>query len=495
MNICLATVHSSPAFTPLALLYLKAFLLEQKSLSADAVGILEFKPGDMPDAIAQRVLDQSPDLLGLSCYVWNIKTLLAAAQQIKARQPGICIVLGGPEVGPVARSVLERNPCVDCIVKSEGELPFADIVETLANGGALATVNGICLRRGNDIIETEDAPTLHDLNTLASPSRLADFDPKGRVICIETQRGCVFRCNFCFYNKDLSIRNRRFDLDRVKQEIQYWLQQDIAEIYLMDPIFNLNAARAKEICRFISEHNPRRIAFHTEVWAEFIDAELARLMQAANFRFLEVGLQTTDQAVLATVERRLRLAQFLEGIEQLKRYELPFELQLIYGLPGETRASFRASLDFAASLRAPELSVFPLMVLPGTELRRKAAALGIEYDPEPPYYIRSHRSMNAEDIAYGLKLSKAVDSAGESWTVRLLAREAGVTYADVMDEWMIWADAQDAGSPARVAAGKGEMIERFILHFCAKRQIPPEFYQASSSLEFGAKPRSATAAA
>lgn len=495
MNICLATMHANPAFTPLALLYLKATLLERKTLAADAVGILEFKPADTPDAIAQRILDHPPDLLGLSCYVWNIKTLLAAAQQIKARQPGICIVLGGPEVGPVARSVLERNPSIDCIVKSEGELPFAEIADALARGADLRTVKGICLRRGDDIIETEEAPALHDLNLLASPSRLPDFDHGGRVICVETQRGCVFRCNFCFYNKDLSIRNRRFDLDRVKQELLHWLQQDIAQIYLMDPIFNLNAARAKEICRFVAEHNQRRIPFHTEVWAEFIDEELAQLMQAANFRFLEVGLQTTEQAVLATVERRLKLAPFLEGISQLKRHDIPFELQLIYGLPGETRASFRASLNFAAALQPPQLAVFPLMVLPGTDLRRKAVALGIEYEPEPPYHVRSHQSMNAEDIAYGFRLSDAVDRVGELWTVRLLAREAGVTYADVIDEWMNWADAQATSSPAQVTASKGEMIERFILHFCAKKEIPPEFYQASSSLEFAAKPGSTAAAA
>src|SRR5205823_654325 len=109
-----------------------------------------------------------------------------------------------------------------------------------------------------------------------------------------------------------------------------WLQRDVGELYLMDPVFNLNAARAKEICRFIAEHNSRRIGVHAEIWAEFVDDELARLMHDANFRFLEVGLQSTDTTALATVERRLKLERFLEGIDHLKRQKLDFELQLIF---------------------------------------------------------------------------------------------------------------------------------------------------------------------
>lgn len=495
MKISLATVHSNPVFTPLALMYLKAYLVAQRTLAAGDVRILEFTRNDLPEEIARRVLEGGAAIVGLSCYVWNIKTLMAASRHIKELRPDVRIVLGGPEVGPVARSVLESNPAVDCIVKSEGELAFNQIVDTWKSGGDIAAVKGICFRNDREIIDTGDAKILHDLDHLASPIQMLDGDPKGRVICIETQRGCVFRCNFCFYNKDLSIRNRRFDLDRVKSEISFWLRQDISQIFLMDPVFNLNAARAKEICRYIAEHNRRRIEIHTEVWAEFIDEEMAQLMHEANFRFLEVGLQTTDEKVLVTVERRLKLARFLEGIDHLKRFHIPFELQLIYGLPGETRATFRNSLNFAASLQAPDLAVFPLMVLPGTELRRKAAALKIEFDPEPPYFIRSHSSMTQEDVAYGLKLAEAVHQVGASWTVRLLAREAGMTFADVIDAWLEWARKDEGKDAGHDGMQEKERIRQFVLHFCAKYRIPSKFYEASSRIEFGAKAYAAMATA
>jgi len=380
LKVCLATAHSRPTFIPLALLYLKACLVEQQGLADDDVTILEFGPDDSADQISDAVVAIGADVVAFSCYLWNIRALTNAATRIKSRQPTTLIVLGGPEVGPVASSTLARHLAIDVVVKSEGEVPFRQIVERRQGAVDLDDVPGICFRRRDEIVDTGEAPIVRDLNQLASPHTERFATNERRVICIETQRGCVFRCSFCFYNKDLSIRNRRFDLARVKREIGFWLERDIRELYLMDPVFNLNAERAKDICRFIAAHNTRQIPVHTEVWAEFIDDELASLMREARFSYIEVGLQTTDDNVLATVERRLRLQKFLDGIASLKKYNLPFEVQLIYGLPGETRETFRKSLNFAAALDPSFLSVFQLMVLPGTELWRKAASLDLEYD-------------------------------------------------------------------------------------------------------------------
>ena len=477
MRVCLATVHQNRRFIPLALLYIKAYLVGHDLCAFDEVDIAEFAPGATADEIVERVLRQSPDVLGLSCYVWNITVLMEVSRRIKALRPATVIVLGGPEVGPVAASVLRRHPYVDIIVKSEGEIPFAELVEQWKRGADVSGVKGIFFRDGASIVETGEAPPLMDLNHLSSPHLVEYAEHRDRIVCIETQRGCVFKCNFCFYNKDLSIRNRRFDLDRVKQEILFWLERDVYEIYLMDPVFNLNAERTKDICRFVAEHNTRRVRFHAEVWAEFIDEELAGLMRDANFTFLEVGLQTTDTTALATVERRLKMEKFLNGIAHLKQYQLDFELQLIFGLPGETTASFRKSLEFAVSLDPPDLAVYPLMVLPGTELWRKADFIGLQFEQDPPYYVRSHSSMNADDIAYGWKIVSALRRFGDSKAMRLLGRESGVSFADVVDSWIAWEPAQDD-------APLPQQVDRFLGHFCGEHHIPPAFYQQFAAREF-----------
>ena len=96
MKICLATIHANARFTPLALLYLKAWLVEREGLPRDAVAILEFTKESSRDDIVGDILAAEPDVVGLSCYVWNVQTLMAVAAAIKARRPAAKIVLGGP---------------------------------------------------------------------------------------------------------------------------------------------------------------------------------------------------------------------------------------------------------------------------------------------------------------------------------------------------------------------------------------------------------------
>ncbi|HWF86508.1 MAG TPA: radical SAM protein [Vicinamibacterales bacterium] len=479
MKICLATLHANPSFTPLSLLYLKASVVDRLRYPPDDVAILEGAQDADPDVFVTQILATTPAIVGFSCYVWNIKTLMAAARRIKARAPDTIIVLGGPEVGPIAIDVLRANPAIDVVVNSEGEVPFAELIARWRDGDAIDEVRGICRRRGAEIIAHDDAPIVKELGDLSSPHLARFLDLRGRVACIETQRGCVFRCNFCFYNKDLSIRNRRFSLDRVKAEILVALEAEASEIYLMDPIFNLHAERAKEICRFIAAHNDRRVGVQAEVWAEFIDEELATLMRDANFQFLEVGLQSTDGTALATAERRLRIQRFEEGIGYLKAYGIKFELQLIFGLPGDTLASFRKSLNYACSLDPDFLAVFPLMVLPGTELWRKAEGLNLRFDPEPPYLVRSHFSMTADEIAYGDKIMEALEYLRNSRTARSLSREPGVTFAEMIDGWIHWRK-EEAWPEAATPNAK-----LFIAHFCGQTGIDAGAYLGMASWEFG----------
>lgn len=479
MRISLATRHADERFTPLALLYLKAALVDHAGLNPHDVAILEFPPEATAAEMADAIGRSSPDVLALSCYVWNVIDLMEAARLVVAGNSRLHVVAGGPEVGPMGRQVLERYPWVEAVVKSEGEFPLVDLVLDWKDPGAIPVVAGVWQRVDGEIREHPDAEIVANLDDVASPQLRDYVDHDDRIVCVETQRGCVFRCSFCFYNKDLSIRNRRFDLDRVKSELAFWLDRDIKQLYLMDPVFNLNAARAKEICRFLAEHNHRRIPIHAEIWAEFVDDELASLMKAAHFDFLEVGLQTTDVATLATVDRRLKLQPFLDGIAHLGAHGLACEVQLILGLPGDSLASFKDSLNFAAALGPTYLAAFTLMVLPGTELWRQAATLGLDYLPQPPYFIRSTPQMSADDLVHGRRMALAVRGLWNSRTVRLLCREPGLTFAHIVEDWALWIGVSGLVDDAPVAAHLAAFVEAT----CERRGIAPQFYLGAVAIE------------
>jgi hypothetical protein len=140
--------------------------------------------------------------------------------------------------------------------------------------------------------------------------------------------------------------------------------------------------------------------------------------------------------------------------------------------------AFKASLNYAHSLEAYLLAVFPLMILPGTELWKKADGLNLAFDPDPPYFVRSHFSMSASDIEYGFEVSEAARLLGVSKTIQLLCREPGLTFADVIDEWIAWQ--REEALPDFVEPS----VKQFLAQLCDKRQISPEFYQGFASWEF-----------
>ena len=106
--------------------------------------------------------------------------------------------------------------------------------------------------------------------------------------------------------------------------------------------------------------------------------------------------------------------------------------------------------------------------------------MNLDFDPEPPYHVRSHFSMSAADIEYGWKIIDALKDLGNARTLRLLGRERGVSFADVIDAWIAWRNGE-AAMPATP-----ELITAFADDFCGRRAIPPALYRGFASLEFSA---------
>jgi len=163
---------------------------------------------------------------------------------------------------------------------------------------------------------------------------------------------------------------------------------------------------------------------------------MARLLKAANMRYVEVGLQSTDPGVLANVRRPMSRARFVRGYELLKKNRLVVELQLILGLPGDTPESFLRSLDFAIELDPPVLSVFKLQVLPGTGIRRTARRLGLEYDAQPPYEFIAGPAM---PLAESIRMQKVVNSVSlfrRDRAARRYCRRHGIPLTALILRWL-----------------------------------------------------------
>jgi len=428
----------------LALYYLQSYLLAESGRSVECE-IVTFAERQKTNSIANRIIGHKPELTGFSCYLWNIEKTLRVCRLLKKAVPSMVIVLGGPEVTPRAREILEREECVDVIVRGEGEATFKELTQRISAGGAgrLKNIKGISYRQGANVIDNPGRPDIKDLDMIPSPylSGKVDLEDKNLVdVPLESTRGCAFRCAYCYYHKNFSGL-RYFSLKRVEKELRLILSHNPREVYLMDATFNSNPRRAKKILRMFIRYN-RGSQLHVELKAELLDEETARLLRQANAFNIEIGIQSINPGSLKAVHRSFHKRKFVRGIGLLNKHKLIYEIQLIDLLPLQSYKDLKRSLDWLYALRPVKIIIFRLKMLPGTALRGQAETFGIVYSRKAPYNAFCSNVMSVEDVFRSERLRFAMERLYDSrvFQERLYAlkSEVGMKISDILEAWIDW---------------------------------------------------------
>ncbi len=337
-------------------------------------------------------MEAKPLVVGMSLYSWNSRLLLSAGALVKAKYPPVVLVAGGPDASAKPDRIYKEG-AADIVVAGEGEAVMTDIVASILNGRPLP---GPIIR----------APLL-DPTLLSSPWLDGTLDPaRWGSAALELTRGCPYRCSFCFESKG-SSKLRRFPLDTAEKELVTFSKAGVEEVFVLDPTFNADERRMEDAVRVFREAGPE-LRYMVELRAELLSAKQAKLLSGLNCS-VQIGLQSSDPKVLANVNRSIDPEIFARKISLLDSAGVAYGLDLIYGLPGDTLAGFKRSLDFALGLGPNHLDVFRLAVLPGTELADKAAQFGLVYDPDAPYLVRSTPDFCGEDLDTAEYLARATD--------------------------------------------------------------------------------------
>jgi radical SAM superfamily enzyme YgiQ (UPF0313 family) len=343
------------------------------------------------------LLDAQPDIVGFTCYLWNIERTLWLAEQMKARRPEVLVVLGGPEITLDNAWVLE-HPAVDFAVLGEGEATWVEWLEALNRAPAaahhVAGVYSAAARRAGP-----PRRPLGRLDDVSSPYLAGILDAADeRLLLLETVRGCVFRCKFCYYPK--SYEGLYFlGQEKLRANLRHARQRGAEEVVLLDPTLNQRRDFAAFL-RILGEENPdRQFTYFGELRAEGITPDVARLLANAPFNAVEIGLQSIDPRAMDLMDRNNNLRAFQRGVQALREAGIDVQIDLIIGLPGDTVDSVRRGLDFLHQQpMGTGVQVFNLAVLPGTAFRHEAAALGLQYQPRPPYYVLETPTLRTEDL-------------------------------------------------------------------------------------------------
>ncbi len=404
MNTILTTLNAKYIHSSLALRDLKAY----SQASYPELTLLEFTINDSLDSIISNLVAQQPDLLGFSCYIWNIRPTLDVVDSIKKVLPDCKILLGGPEVSYDGAEIMEANPLIDFIVVGEGEETFKELMDSLTQDLDMAAVDGLIWRKGDKVIQNPSRnPISLDSVPFAYEKGIQSLENK--IIYYETSRGCPYKCQYCL--SSTTGRVRFLNLDRVKKELAWFVQSGVKQVKLVDRTFNCNPARTKEIFRYLIQLGGKT-NFHFEMAGDLIDEEMLDIIKTAPvgmFQF-EIGIQSTKEDTLNAIQRRTNISKIEYAVSQLiKMDNIHIHLDLIAGLPEEDLYSLAQSINQVLSLKPHKLQLGFLKLLKGSGLRLNAEKYNYRYTTYPPYEVLSSHVLSFSELSLIKKIEELID--------------------------------------------------------------------------------------
>ena len=402
MKILLTAINSKFIHSNLAVRYLKAFT---EDLSYEC-SIREFSINDREEKILEEVIKEKPNVVAFSTYIWNIEMINRLSNLIKMVDKNIEILYGGPEVSYDSFNILkELNG--DYIIQGEGEKTYREFVEYKLGEKKLESIRGLYFKKCNDVIFNGNRP-LMNMDEIVFPYK-EDENLDNKIVYYEASRGCPFNCKYCLSSTTHGVRF--LDIERVKKELQFFIDKKVRLVKFVDRTFNCNFKFSTAIWEFLI-NSDTKTQFHFEISADILKPqELEILRKAPKDRFqFEVGVQTTNDDVLRQINRFVNFSDIKEKVlELLAIKNIKQHLDLIAGLPGEDYKSFKKSFNDVYSIGAEEIQLGFLKLLRGSSMREEAELYDMKYSPYPPYEILSTKDISYDELLVLKKVEHMVD--------------------------------------------------------------------------------------
>lgn len=402
MKILLTAINAKYIHSNLAVYSLKAYAKE----FAEHIVIGEYTINHRADYILEQIYKQKPDVLCISCYIWNISYVEEVIKEFHKLCPNVPIWVGGPEVSYETETFLETHPEVTGIMVGEGEKTFYELCEHYVNCNiSLSEIAGLVYRDAENgrlysnplrmPIDMSEIPFCYD--------EIEDF--KNRIIYYESSRGCPFSCSYCLSSVDKKLRFR--DLKLVKKELAFFIEKEVPQVKFVDRTFNCKHEHAMEIWKFIKENDKGITNFHFEISADLLNEEEIELITSmrAGLIQLEIGVQSTNESTIREIHRTMQLERLKEVVKQIQDAgNIHEHLDLIAGLPYEDYQTFGRSFDEIYALKPNQLQLGFLKVLKGSYMHQKASEYQMLYHSKAPYEVLKTEWLSFEEV---LKIKQA----------------------------------------------------------------------------------------
>ena len=395
MKILLAACNAKYIHSNLAVYDLQAYAAKY----ADHIILKEYTINQQKDDIMRDIYLEHPDVVCVSCYIWNISFVKELMADLTKILPDADFWAGGPEVSYDAEKFLAENPEFTGVMVGEGEETFLELSGHYIEQSPadLKDITGVCYRDGEKIVHNGWCQIM-DLSSIPFIYKdLADF--KNRIIYYESSRGCPFSCSYCLSSIDKKLRFR--DIEMVKKELQFFIDNKVPQVKFVDRTFNCKHDHAMAIWKYINEHDNGVTNFHFEISADLLREE--ELQEMSTMRpgliQLEIGVQSTNPDTIKAIHRTMDFEKLKGIVNRIHSFgNIHQHLDLIAGLPYEDYDSFRKSFNDVYALKPQQLQLGFLKVLKGSHMMEMCQEYEIVYKTREPYEVLSTKWLDYDHV-------------------------------------------------------------------------------------------------
>jgi anaerobic magnesium-protoporphyrin IX monomethyl ester cyclase len=420
MNVALISLNVSYVHKNLGLRWL--YVAKPQHIEAK---ILEYSLKQV-DACVQEILASDFDVVGLSCFIFNVKESIELIQKLKTHKPKLKIYCGGPEA--TYHPELFFNLPIEGILRGEAEFSFWKAIEGLDTAGFQRK-----LEEKVSILRTD----LKELEKLESPYFL-DFDQKEmnqRFLYMEASRGCPYGCTYCMASLDRKVR--MFSLSHLKTNILKLNDFNVFQVKFLDRTFNLNPDFSLEIAKTCVQVKSST-NFHVELVGDQIREDLLNFFIEHHDRFrMEIGVQSFDTEVLKKVGRFSNLTKLKEVIARFASVNAIQHTDLIAGLPTESLEGLKSSFFQLFELKPYEIQLGILKLLNGTLLYDQIDGMGYTFEKEAPYQVIENPWMSSLDIKQVEYAALAVEKTYNANKLKTILMESFIDDPNVFDVFVM----------------------------------------------------------
>lgn len=316
-----------------------------------------------PEIIAQALKAKQPDVIGFSVLHANRWGAIEIARIARGINPYVKVVFGGIGATFLWEHLLAHFPEIDVVVLGEGEYTFEKLMRHIGRSDPkeLKNIRGIGFRDGNEIVKTESAGFIEDLDELPIPAEYFVYQH------VSSSRGCAWNCAFCgsptFWKGKIRFRSP----DHFVSELEMLCKKGADFFYFSDDTFTVKKKRVIEICKKILEKD-LAITWYAISRVNYVDEEILYWMRKAGCIQISYGIESGSKKIRDALNKRIETQQVKRAFELTAGYGILSRAYFIYGSPGEDRETIRETIDLMDQI-SPLSTIFYLLDLfPGTRL-------------------------------------------------------------------------------------------------------------------------------